>query len=355
MSNNSNQHRVEHTALKQFVMNVLQSEEVRSPHADILADALVRADLRGVDSHGVSRLETYIKKFENGGFNKDPEIEFIQNKPSTILVDADDGPGQSAGSMTIEKAMEVAAEKGVAAAAVRNSNHFGTAAYYTEKASANDFIGVSMTNVLPDVIPYGGTEAFLGTNPISFSIPTDRDFSITLDMATSVVAMGKIQEVARKEGTAIPPEWAVDENSDPTTDPNEAVAARPLGGPKGYGLAVVVDVLSGLLSGAGPSPSVNPLYDNFDEPMKLGNFFMVIDIASFREISQFKSEIGTYIDQLKAVPTQDDVGEIKLPGEIETKKLQRQEKEGIEMKESTIETLHMLSNKYDVPMPNLMN
>mgnify|MGYP000321379563 CR=1 FL=1 len=338
--------------LRTFVESVLGHVGVTAEHAVRIADGLVRADLRGVDSHGVARLEVYVRKFEGGGFNPDPDMQVTPLGGSAALLDADDGPGQSAGWAAMDAAMDLADETGVGLVAVRNSNHFGTAAYYTERASDRDFVGLATTNVGPDVIPFGGATRFLGTNPISFSVPTDREFPITLDMATSVVAMGKIQEVARREDSAIPADWAVDADGEPTTDPHEAVAVRPVGGPKGYGLGIVVDVLSGLLSGAGPSPSVGPLYDDFDRPMRLGHFVGAIDVATFRETAEFKRELGDYIDQLKAVEPREGFDEVKLPGELEFERLREQQREGVALQPSTVESLESLASEYGVSFPS---
>jgi ureidoglycolate dehydrogenase (NAD+) len=341
--------RIDSDELRSFVEAVLRSGGVAEEHAVRVADGLVRADMRGVSSHGVSRLEVYMKKFEGGGFNPDPDISISRVGPSVSTVDADDGPGQSAAFAAMEEAMAVARETGVGLVGVTNSNHFGTAAYYTEHASDSDLIGLAMTNVGSDVIPFGGATRFLGTNPISFSIPTDRDFPITLDMATSVVAMGKIQEVSRRENTEIPPDWAVDEHGQPTTDPHEAVAVRPLGGPKGYGLALIVDVLCGLVTGVGTSPEIGPLYDDFGEPMRLGHFVGAIDVSAFRDIGAFKGDVGEYIDRLKTVETREGFDEVMLPGEIETQKLRDQRETGVELSPSTVESLRSLAEYYDVP------
>ena len=184
--------RVSAGELRSYAQSVLERVGVDEEHASIVSDALVRAELRGVDSHGLARLDAYVQKFEAGGFNPHPDITATSVADAAVVVDADDGPGQSAGIRAMDEAMTLASERGVGIAGVTNSNHFGTAAYYTERASDEGLIGISMTNVESDVAPFGGSDAVLGTNPISVSIPTDRQFPITLDMATSVVAMGKI-------------------------------------------------------------------------------------------------------------------------------------------------------------------
>ncbi len=343
-------HRVEPSALQEFAYEVLVRAGVAEKHATIVSEALVRADLRGVDSHGVARLETYVEKFEGGGFNGDPDITVDRVGEAAALVEADDGPGQSAGVRAIDTSMKLADDTGVGIVAVTNSNHFGTAAHYTERASGEEFIGIAMTNVGSDVVPFGGISPFLGTNPISFSIPTDRDFPITLDMATSVVAMGKIDH-ATGEGEEIPSDWAFDEAGNPTTNPEEVAALRPVGGPKGFGLAIVVDVLCGIVTGVGTSPSIGALYDDFEESMRLGHFFVAIDPSVYRPIEAFLSDVGAYIDRLKEQEPQDNVTEIRVPGELEALAMQQNQREGIPLNDDARAGIRSLSQQYELPLP----
>lgn len=346
-------YRVDPSELRAFGYSVLEHAGVPDEHARRVVDALVRADLRGVDSHGMARLETYVEKFEAGGFNTDPDIAVERVGESAVFVDGDDGPGQSVGVRGMDAAMDLAAETGVGIAAVTNSNHFGTAAYYTERASAEDYVGLAMTNVGSDVAPFGGVSPFLGTNPVSFSIPTDREFPITLDMATSVVAMGKIDH-ATEEGEAIPDDWALDASGDATTDPGEVAALRPVGGPKGYGLAMVVDVLCGVLTGVGTSPTVGALYDDFEEPMRLGHFFAAIDPGIYRDVAEFRAATGTYVDRLKAQETREGVDEIRVPGELETLAKARNEREGVPLNEDARRGLAALADRYELTHPSAL-
>lgn len=340
--------RVDRSELESFAQNVLEAAGVAEEHIRPIARGLVEADLRGVDSHGVARLETYVKKFEGGGFNSDPHVDVVAVSDSVALVDGDDGPGHAVGITAMEEAMALASETGIGTSFVANSNHFGTAAFFTQRAAESGYIGIASSNVGPDVIPFGGKRAFLGTNPIAVSVPTDRSFPITLDMATSTVAMGKIDHVASEEDMEIPPEWAVDEAGNPTTDPHAVAALRPLGGPKGYGLAVLVDVFCGLLSGAAVSPDIGDLYENFDEAMGLGHWFVAIDIAAITDPEAFRSSVGTYIERLKAEPTNDAVDEIMLPGEPEALTRQENERNGVPLSEATATSLDRLAEKYDL-------
>jgi ureidoglycolate dehydrogenase (NAD+) len=343
--------RVDQQELESFAFEILTAAGVTKHHARTVADALVRADLRGVDSHGLARLEIYVRKFENGGFNPDPNIRVESIADTAVLVDADDGPGQSAATRAMEEAIAMAGGSGIGIAGVTNSNHFGTAAYYTEKASDAGYVGLAMTNVVSDVAPFGGTDAFLGTNPISFSIPTDREYPITLDMATSVVAMGKVDHVA-EAGDQLPDDWALDENGEPATSPEEVEALRPVGGPKGFGLGLVVDALCGVLTGAGTSETVGELYDDFDKPMRLGHFVAAIDVDSFRGEETFRQEMGLYIDRLKSQDTQDGVDEIRVPGELETLEKQRNETAGVPVNADAQRGLRNLAERFDIPLPD---
>lgn len=344
--------RIDADTLERFAREVLSKAGVEAPHAEQVAHALVRADLRGVDSHGIARLETYVQKFENHGFNPNPDIRVEEVGDAAVLVDADDGPGQSAAVAAMDEAMDRADAAGIGIAGVTNSNHFGTAAYYTERASDAGYVGLAMTNVGSDVVPFGGVSAFLGTNPISFSIPTDREFAITLDMATSVVAMGKIDHAAKADDT-LPEDWAVDGDGETTTRPEDVAALRPVGGPKGFGLGIVVDALCGLLTGVGASPAVGPLYDAFDEPMRLGHFVAAIDVSAFRDLDTFRADVGDYIALLKDQPTQDGVDEIRLPGELEERARRRNLADGVRLNDDARDGVHALAERYDVTLPTV--
>lgn len=351
-SGSDRQYRIAGDELRRFARDVLSAAGVAEPHAETVATGLTRASLRGIDSHGVARLEVYVEKFLAGGFNPDPDITVEWADGSSFSVDADDGPGQSAAMLAMETALDLAADAGIAGGVVRNSNHFGTAAFYTQRAAEDDCIGLAMTNVGSDVVPFDGTEPYLGTNPMSFAIPTGSSYPITVDMATSVVAMGKIDHIAKETGEPIPDDWAVDVDGEPTTDPHAVAALRPMAGPKGYGLGLVVDVLCGLLSGMGPSPTVGPLYDEFDRPMRLGHFVGAIDVGRFRDVEAFKSDVDGVIEDLKAIGARTQE-EVMLPGEIEANTRERREREGVPLPPGVYESLERLAERLDVPIPDL--
>jgi LDH2 family malate/lactate/ureidoglycolate dehydrogenase len=226
--------------------------------ADLAADLMVRTDLRGVDSHGIGMLPTYQRWHRRGWIVPAAEPKVARDDATTAVIDGQQAFGHYTSTIAMELAIAKARAHGVGFVTCRNSNHYGAAANYSMMALAHDMIGLSMTNAGPAVVPTHGREAMLGTNPISFAAPAGRHFPFVLDMATSTVAIGKLN-VALRWGKAIPPGWALDEEGRPTTDPTVAVttrhltplgATRELGGHKGYGLAVMVDILSGVLAGA---------------------------------------------------------------------------------------------------------
>lgn len=338
--------RVSQDDLINFTRLVLEAVGVAEEHIEPIAAGLVEADLRGVDSHGVARLETYVDNFEGGGFATHPDISITDVSTGVALLDADDGPGHSVGKMAMEKAMSMADQNGIGAVFVSNSNHFGTAAFFTQHAANEDHIGVASSNVGPDVIPFGGRRAFLGTNPISVAIPSAGTFPVTLDMATSKVAMGKIDHGASEEGQAIPGDWAVDDSGTPTTDPQNVAALQPLGGPKGYGLALMVDLFCGLLTESKVSPDIVDLYGEFDKPMGLGHWFMAIDISCLMDPTVFKNSVSAYVDRIKAEPTADGVDEILVPGEPEARRKRANEANGIPLRQATVESLSRLAERF---------
>jgi ureidoglycolate dehydrogenase (NAD+) len=228
--------------LQAFCEAVLQAVGLSVDHASAVARSLVEANLRGVDSHGVIRFPIYVRRMEMGLINVRPDIRVEHTAEATATLDADDAPGQVAGLHAMHVALDLARRAGAGVVSVRNSNHFGAAAFYAIEATRRDMIGIALSHAEADVVPYGGRLPRLGTNPIAVALPTWNASPLVLDMATSVVSMGKVL-VAAAEGRDIPGDWAVDENGNPCTDARLARAVRPMAGAKGYGLALVIDAL----------------------------------------------------------------------------------------------------------------
>ena len=317
--------------------------------ADIVTDTLVEASLRGVDSHGVARLPIYTQRLEAGVINPRPRPRVEGRDGAVARMHGDDGPGQVAGVLAMDLSVELAREHGAGAVTVRRSGHYGAAAYYVMRPAGAGFVALSTTNSDPLVVPYGGRDKALGTNPIAVSAPCG-DGELTLDMATSQVAANRVFN-ARDEGRAIPEGWAVDDAGRPTTDPAAAEAMVPLGGYKGYGLAIIVEILSGALTGAGITHAVGRLYDDLDRPQDVGHFHLAIDPERTVGRERLAAVVQTLADELRAVTPVADGGEVLLPGEPELRTQAIREREGVPLPATLWESLGELSDRLGVEPP----
>lgn len=321
--------------LKQICVEILKGVGASDEEADIVAANLVKANLRGVDSHGVIRLKVYVDRVKYKTIFPGAPIKVVRETPSTALIDGGFGFGQVIAVKAIKIAIEKAKKVGIGGVGVFNTNHFGMLAYYALIALQEDMISLITTNGSPFVVPWGGRTPMLGTNPICIGIPSGQEIPIILDMATSAAARGKIEKAA-KEGTKIPADWAVDEEGKPTTDPMAALkgALLPFGGPKGYGLSFIIDILSGCLTGAAFGKHVVSLYPE-NKKSSLGHFLLVINPDAFIPINEFKTAVARAVQEIKACPTAPGVSEVLVPGEIEYRTEQKRLKEGIPIGEET--------------------
>ncbi len=333
---------VQPDALRTFCVRVFEKVDVLQPEAEIVADVLVAANLRGVDSHGVARLRRYVKGLQDGVMLAHPDEVVVSETATTALIDAGAGLGQPVSYRAMKLAIEKAAEYGTGFVTVRNSNHYGIAGYYVMMALEHDMIGISMTNAAVLVVPTFGRDAMLGTNPIAMAAPAGEERSYVLDMATSTVPRGKL-EVYNRQEKPIPLGWATDANGTPTTDAarvlDNLLARRgggllPLGGAgeefsghKGYGLSLMVDILCGVLPGAGyanniyrKTPGGKPL------PADVGHFFGAIKVEAFRPLDEFKATMDDIIRRLKATATAAGADRIYIHGEKEYEEAERRAK-----------------------------
>ena len=295
--------------LKDYVVRFFTKLDVPEADAKIAAEILVSADLRGVDSHGVIRLNTYYgSRLRKGLIDPHPQVKILAETPATMRIDGGTGLGQVVGHQAMKRCIEKAKEVGMAMVTVKNSNHYGIAGYYAMMALEEGMIGISYTNAQPLVAPTYGRTAVLGTNPIAVAVPAGKERPYVLDMATSIVPIGRIT-VYQKSGRQIPEGWGVDKEGNVTTDPNAVLnggALMPLGGIdvmrgyKGYGLAMLVDIFTGVLSGAATASSVGHPGQNM--PADVGHFFQVIRIDALRPIDEFKAHMDTFIQELKNAP-----------------------------------------------------
>jgi len=326
----------------------LQKVGVPDDQAAIIAQAVVEADLRGIESHGVLRLPAYIRRVQAGTMTAMTSLKIRRERGAALLLDARHGFGQVAGVRAMEEAINRAAQYGVGLVAVRNAGHFGIAAYYAMMALPHKMIGVVSANASPSMAAWGGTIPLLGTNPICVAIPTGGDVDIVLDMASSVVARGKIRLAAAK-GDKIPLGWALDAQGLPTDDPAAAMKGTllPIGGPKGYGLALVVDILAGVLTGAEFGPYVAAT-DDLNHKVSAGFVVQAIDIAAFTEPAIFEEDIQSLMTTIRNSPRAAGVERIYLPGEIEWLKKQARLTSGIPVPDSLRQALEQLAEELGV-------
>ena len=328
--------------LRDWATDIFQRLGLRESDAALVSDTLVEADLRGVSSHGVQRMTTYAQGLRRGSIVAQPEIQVVQDSGWALTIDGGRGMGQIAAQAGMRFALERADDGGHGAVAVRNSTHCGAMAYYAMQAVQQRAIGFAVTNAGMNMMPTGGREKMVGNNPMAYAIPTGRETPLVLDMATSVVAGGKL-DMARLKGESIPLGWALDSGGQPTTDP---VAARqgallPLGGPKGYGLAVVLDVLCGVLSGG-----------RFGKGMGMpgsSHFFEVYAVDAFTPYDDFLERMGALVDQLHGCPPAEGSSGVLLPGEIEHRLQQRRLKDGLPLEDLLVTELNELAASLSAP------
>jgi LDH2 family malate/lactate/ureidoglycolate dehydrogenase len=335
--------------LKDFCINILIKVGVKDEDAEIIADSLICAEIRGVKSHGVVRLPAYVKRLEKGVLSLNENIEFERKTGAMALLDAKNGFGQTAGYKAINAAVDMAGTHGVAMVGVRNSNHFGIASYYSMIALKADMIGIVLTNSSPAIAPYGTITPLLGTNPVSIAVPAKHEKPIVLDMAMSTVARGKIRYSALK-GEDIPEGWGLNSTGQPTTNPNEVLKGGslvPVGGVKGSGLALMIDILCGILTNSCLTGQVKNIND-MSGPSKTGHMFCAVNISSFMNADIFKSNIDQIVNTIKALNAMGD-NSIYLPGEIEYDLEEKRKSEGILIEDKVIKSLNELANLYNLP------
>ncbi|MGH7950513.1 MAG: Ldh family oxidoreductase, partial [Limisphaerales bacterium] len=335
--------------VKNLAVAIAAKAGVKKKDAAILADALEDADIHGTFTHGISRLNIYIRRIQKGLIDPKAKIVIERKRGGALAIDAGNGLGQVQAVKVLEKLIPKAKRNGIAAATIRNSQHFGALSYYCNKAAAQDMILFAMTNCEPAMSPEGGCQAFFGTNPIAASFPTGKGFSVKIDLATSIVARGNII-AAQKRGEPIPPGWALTSEGEPTTDASAALAGTVLtmAGHKGYALALMVEIFSSVLSGAAVGPAIGSMYKNLDRKQDVGHFFFLLDIAAFMDVAEFKRRLDKAIDDIKSCRKRPGVNEILVPGERSHQKAQQNLAQGIALDEATRKELKTLCEELRV-------
>ena len=336
-------------SLRRWAVALLRSWGYASDDAQFIADSLVDANLRGVDSHGVLRLPAYAARIERELV--DPVARpLVTTSGAVVTVDANRAAGQIAARAAVDGLTDSSRQYGVATGIVRGSAHFGAAGYYARLLASRGKVAFVVSNSEPIVVPYGGRSALLGTNPLAFAAPT-AGAPLSLDMATSTTAMGKVM-VALARHEPIPADWGVDKDGLVTTDPADVVALLPVGGPKGYGLGMLVEVLGGVLSGAAIAANLGNMYTDFDRPQNVGHWMLALDIEAFMPVATFQQRMADLVGMVRAAPAQDEARPVLVPGEPEQMTYEARKQEGIPIAEDTLVELSSLGERYRVgPVP----
>lgn len=338
--------------LEQLCTQILTAAGVDREDAACVANNLVGANKRGIDSHGVLRMTAYVSSFTKGQIAAKTRPVVIAETLATAVVDAQNGWGAPAAKFAMGVAIEKARKAGMAGVGVRYSNHFGYAACYGMMPLKHDMIGLAFTNARANTAPWGGRVPYFGTNPICICIPAGEERPVVYDGATTVVAQGKIQ-LANKKHVPIPPTWANDEMGRPTTDPAIALEAgllMPMGTYKGSGLALAVDVLCGTLPGAAFGATVN-VFALWGNSANIGHFFTAIDVKAFGDVGEFKENMDKMVRDIHSLPLAEGIDRIYVPGEIEFDIEIERSRDGIPVVEDVEAELETLAGRYGVTMP----
>ena len=348
--------------LHEFTSRVFRHAGVPEADARLAADVLSAADLRGIDSHGVARLSTYVELLEAGRINPRPRLEVVRETASTATVDGDNGLGLVVGPKSNDIAMDKAESAGSGWVSVRNTNHFGIAGYYPLRALEREMIGWALTNSTRLVAQLWGAERMLGTNPIAIAFPGHEEPAIVIDMATAVVPLGKI-EIAKRRGERIPLGWAVDAEGQPTDDPDCLLnggsllplgSDREHGGHKGYCLGMMVDVLCAVLSGANWGPFAPPFMLRQQIPERsvgkgIGHFFGAMRIDGFIDPLEFKRQIDDLVRTFRATRPAPGTGGPLIPGDPERAAESVRRESGIPLVRAVAEDLRGIARRTGVP------
>lgn len=346
--------------LREFMVQVFAG--IGMPEADAVteADSLIWANLRGIDSHGVVRVPWYVDNVDLGIMNPRPTMRVITETPATVSLEADRAFGPVATVHAAELAMRKAAAAGVGWVLIRNLTHQGAIGQYAQLIAQRDMIGLVVCAGQPNMVPYGARASGMGNNPIAICVPAARHYHILLDMATSLVALGKVL-VARESGMTMPEGWGLDKDGNPTTDPTRLAALMPMAGPKGSGMALVFECLSSILasnalvlpvlSGAFEGQKVSSSHVAQKAPHNQNSFVVALDVRCFADLAQFKEGVDDLVDAIKALPTADGFDEILMPGEAEERRCDERRRNGIPVPQGTANALRTIATRLELKLP----
>lgn len=337
--------------LAAFIQRVLVATGMRDADARTIGELMAAADVNGSDGHGIFRLPAYVKRIKAGGLNLAPNVRVEREKAGMALVNGDNAQGHLVMKFCAELAIKKAKDSGVAWVGCHHSNHAGPASLYASMPMAHDMIGlyvaVGNANHLP---PWGGLEMLLSTNPIAIAVPGLEEPPIVLDMATTVAAYGKVKTAAQR-GETMPEGWMIDREGKPLTDPNKANEGflLPIGGPKGYGLALMFGLLAGTLNGAAMGKDVVDFNADFETVTNTGQFIVAIDIAAFGDVEGFKRNVDGVIRSMKGSPTLPGFDEVMLPGERSHKVRRDRQDNGVPIPDALLDALNKTADEVGAP------
>ena len=342
--------RIDPLRLIDFATAVYQSVGMPEPDARLVADTLVQADLWGHQSHGVLRLGWYLDRVRNKVMNPVTTPEFVVNAGSIAVIDGHDGVGHVLTRLAQNEAVKRAKAHGMGAVAVRNSNHFGTCMYYTMSGARDGCVMLLTSNGGPAMAPWGGRKKIVGTNPWSVATPAGRHAPFAVDMANTGVARGKIY-LARQRREPIPLGWAINAAGEPTTDPQEAIDGiiLPMAGHKGYAIAAMVDVLSGVLTGSGFLSKVFSPYKTADKS-NCGHLMVALNIEAFMPLAEFNERMEAWVAEVKSVPLAKGYDEVFYPGEMEANNDLKNRRDGLALPADTIADLERIAGETGIPL-----
>jgi LDH2 family malate/lactate/ureidoglycolate dehydrogenase len=337
--------------LEAFVVAIFENAGLPGADARIVAEGLVAANLRGIDSHGVSRIPMYLERLRRGVVNPKPNITVEKITAAAALVDGDDGMGFMAGRRGMDEAMALAADAGIGFVGVKRSTHYGMAAIYVMRAIARGYIGFAWTNSSPAIPVWGGRTPFLGAAPFAAAVPGGHT-PYVLDMAMTVIARGKIR-LAAMHGEEIPEGLALDAEGRPTRDAKKAFegVCLPFGGVKGSALSMLMDLMCGVLTGANYAGAVKSLYFDHSEPQNVGHVCIAIRPDLFMPREQFEHRMDTFVDTVKKLPRAADVEEILIPGEPEERVADQRSRTGIPITDDIVKLLRDEAGRFGILLP----
>lgn len=336
-----------------FAAGLFAAKGVPAEDSSIAAECLVRADLRGVNTHGIVRMQIYLDRIDLGLVNPCPDLTFERVAAAAARLDGQNGLGFVVATRAVTEAITIARETGLGLVGIRRSTHFGMAASYLLQAVDAGFLAMVFTNAARAMPPWGGREALLGTSPFAVAAPNPGGTPFVLDMSPTVAARGKIRKAHREE-RAIPDFWALDATGRPTTDAGAALAGTllPIGGPKGAGLSMMLDILCGVLTGANFAGEVGNQYLDLDRPQGMGHFILIMRPDLFVTSEDFAARMAHLVDVLKSNPKADGVNEIFMPGERSAQKEAAHRRAGIPYRRADLDPLLTLAALCGVSPPD---